>query len=205
MTVRIGITGPIGCGKSTVARLLEQRGAVVIDADAAARSVTETGSPTQAAVIEAFGEAVRGRDGSLDRAALAGIVFRDPVALARLEEIVHPAVRPLIVAALEQAAGRGAPAVVVEAIKLVEGGLADLCDEVWLVTCSPGEQRARLLTRGSAPADADARIASQGAIRERLGPRATRTIDTGGSLTATRRRVGVAYRAALERAAAPGA
>lgn len=204
MTVRIGITGPIGCGKSTVARFLEARGAVVVDADDVARAVTAAGSPTQAAVIEAFGDAVRDREGDLDRAALAGIVFRDASALARLEAIIHPAVRPQIVAALERAERGGATAVIVEAIKLVEGGLADLCDEVWLVTCPRVDQRARLIERGSAPADAEARIASQGAIRERLGPRATRTIDTAGSLATTRRRVVAAYRAALARATVRG-
>src|SRR5262245_8754087 len=102
-TVRIGLTGPIGCGKSTVAGGLAGRGAEGFDAGAGARGVTGPGTPGAAAVIEAFGPEVRRPDGSLDRTALAEIVFRDPVELARLEAIVHPAVRPVILARMERA------------------------------------------------------------------------------------------------------
>ena len=87
-------------------------------------------------------------DGSLDRAALGRIVFADPAALRDLEAIVHPAVRPRILARIADAEANGAAAVVIEAIKLVEGGLAELCDEVWLVTCDPAVQRRRLVGRG---------------------------------------------------------
>ena len=146
--VRIGITGPIGCGKSTMVGWLAERGAVVIDADDEARAVTAPGEPAHAAILARFGDAVRGPDGTLDRAALARLVFADPAALADLEAIVHPAVRPRILAAIEAADAAGAPAVAIEAIKLVEGGLAALCDEVWLVTCGPVTQRARLAARG---------------------------------------------------------
>ncbi|HEX5823160.1 MAG TPA: dephospho-CoA kinase, partial [Candidatus Limnocylindrales bacterium] len=125
-TVRIGLTGPIGCGKSTVAALLATRGAVVVDADEIARAVTAPGQPAHDAILTRFGDPVRAADGSLDRAALARIVFADPAALAALEAIVHPAVRPVILAAIEAAEAGAAPAVVVEAIKLVEGGLAAL-------------------------------------------------------------------------------
>lgn len=197
MTVRIGITGPIGCGKSTVAGWLHELGAVVIDADAAARDVVRRGEPAGEAVLESFGESVRAADGSLDRAALATIVFGDPAQLARLEAIVHPAVRPLILEAIAAAERAAQPAVVIEAIKLVEGGLASLCDEVWLVTCDPDEQRDRLAARGAPKAEAEARIASQGPIRERLEPFATTVVDTGGALTEVRIRVEAAYRAAL--------
>ncbi len=133
--VRIGLTGPIGCGKSTVARWLGERGAVVIDADAVAREVTAPGQPGHDAVLARFGDPVRAADGTLDRAALARIVFSDPAALRDLEAIVHPLVRPRILAAIDAAAGTEAPAVAIEAIKLVEGGLAELCDVVWWVTC----------------------------------------------------------------------
>jgi dephospho-CoA kinase len=91
----------------------------------------------------------------------------------------------------------GAPAVVIEAIKLVEGGLAAFCDEVWLVTCSADEQRTRLAGRGVAPDDAARRIAAQGDLVERLGPAATRIIDLGGERAAAEARVLDAYRAAL--------
>ena len=196
-TVRIGLTGPIGCGKSTVAGWLAARGAVAIDADAVARAVVEPGEPALALVLERFGDAVRAPDGSLDRAALGRIVFADPAALRDLEAIVHPAVRPRILAAVGVAEAAGARAVVIEAIRLVEGGLAALCDETWLVTCTPDEQRARLAGRGVAPDDAARRIAAQADIAARLGPAATRILDTGGDRAAAEARVSTAYAAAL--------
>jgi len=179
--LRIGLTGPIGCGKSTVAGWLAARGAAVIDADAVARAVTAPGEPAHDAVLARFGDAVRGADGALDRSALARLVFANPAALRDLEAIIHPAVRPRIVAAMEAADRAGAPAVVVEAIKLVEGGLAALCDEVWLVTCDPKVQRARLAGRGMAAQDAERRIAAQGDLVERLRPHATRVLETSGA------------------------
>jgi dephospho-CoA kinase len=202
-TLRIGLTGPIGCGKSTVATWLAEAGAVVVDADQVARGVTRRGSEALARVVEAFGPGVLRADGSLDRRRLAGIVFADPAALARLEAIVHPAVRPRILRRIAAAERRRAPAVVIEAIKLVEGGLAALCDEVWLVTCDPAAQRARLAARRGGAADADARIAAQAGLVQRLSPHATRIVDTSGSEAATRALVRSAYAAAL--AARPAA
>jgi len=199
--VRIGITGPIGCGKSTVAGWLAERGAVVIDADDEARAVTAPGEPAHAAILDRFGDAVRRPDGSLDRAALARVVFADPAALADLEAIVHPAVRRRILAAIEAADAAdaaGVPAVAIEAIKLVEGGLAALCDEVWLVTCERASQRTRLAARGVAQADADRRIAAQGdwAERARQVPGVV-VIDSSGSRDDTEAAVETAYRRAL--------
>ena len=193
MTIRIGITGPIGCGKSTVAGWLGELGATVIDADRIARDVVEPGEPAFEAVLAAFGPEVRNAAGELDRVALGRLVFADPVALRRLEAIVHPAVRPRILAALVAAEAAGEPAAVIEAIKLVEGGLADMCDEVWLVTCEPAVQRARVLARGAEPADADARIRAQGDLAARLRPAASRVVDTSGSPAATRAAVEAAY------------
>jgi dephospho-CoA kinase len=196
-TIRIGITGPIGCGKSTVAGWLGELGAVVIDADDVARRVVEPGEPALAAVFAAFGDGVRAADGRLDRAALGRLVFADPEQLRRLEAIIHPAVRPRIEAAIAAADAASAPAVVVEAIKLVEGGLAALCDETWLVTCEPAAQRERLLARGSDAADADARMTAQGNLVERLTPAATRVLDTTGPSAAARERVEAAYRESI--------
>jgi len=190
-TIRIGLTGPIGCGKSTVAGWLGELGAVVIDADRVARDVTPAGSAALGLVVEAFGSDVLAPDGSLDRAALGRIVFADPVALRRLEAIIHPAVRPRIVAAMAEAEASGAPAVVVEAIKLVEGGLATLCDEVWLIACDPAVQRARLRARGQV--DADERIAIQGDLSATLAPHASLVIDTSGSEATTRSAVTAAW------------
>jgi len=192
-TLRIGITGPIGCGKSTVAGMLAERGARVIDADDVARATYQERA-VRDAVVARFGESVLLADGSIDRASLARIVFADQDALRDLEAIVHPAVRPRILASIDAAEARGAPAVVVEAIKLVEGGLAELCDEVWLVTCDAPIQRGRLRERGVAEDDAERRIAAQRHLRDRVEPVATRRVDTSGSLSDTRRQVEDAWR-----------
>ena len=161
--MRIGLTGPIGCGKSTIAGWLRDLGATIVDADAIAREVTSSGEPAVDAIAARFGEGLRRPDGSLDRAALGRIVFADPVALRDLEAIIHPAVRPVIVAAVAAAENAGVPAVVIEAIKLVEAGYAAECDVVWLISCDPATQRQRLLARGLSAADIDERVAAQAA------------------------------------------
>lgn len=200
--LRIGLTGPIGCGKSTVAERLRHHGATVIDADRLARAVTAPGEPTLAAIVDRFGPEVLAVDGSLDRAALGRRVFDDPGELRALEAITHPAIRPKVLAALEAAATTGVPAVVLEAIRLVEGGYADVLDEVWLIVCDPGVQRARLANRGLKPAEAELRIERQVGLVERAGPVASRIIDTSGSLAKTEAGVDAALEAALVAAGA---
>jgi dephospho-CoA kinase len=199
--VRIGLTGPIGCGKSTVLGWLRSLGAAVIDADRLARDVVAPGEPALEAVIARFGEQYRGADGGLDRAALGKLVFASPADLADLEAIIHPAVRPRILAAVAVAEASSAPAVVIEAIKLLEGGLASTCDEVWVISCTPEEQRERLLGRGMATDDAERRIVAQGDLVEHLSPLATRILDTSGGRGGARARVIAAYRAAVAAAA----
>jgi dephospho-CoA kinase len=200
---RIGLTGPIGCGKSTVARWLGERGAVVIDADVVAREVTAPGRPGHDAVLARFGDAVRAPDGTLDRAALARIVFADAAALQDLESIVHPLVRPRILASIDAADAARAPAVVIEAIKLVEGGLADLCDEVWWISCA--EQRERLVARGMDRADADRRIAAQAGMKARVvaARRGLTEVDTSGGLAETEARVAALWRRVIATEDAP--
>jgi dephospho-CoA kinase len=190
----IGLTGPIGCGKSTVARQLARLGATLIDADVLARDVTAPGSAALEAIRERFGEGVIDPTGALDRAALARIVFEDEAALRDLEAIVHPRVRLRVEAALARAAGEGAAFVVVEAIKLVEGGLAERCDEVWLIDCPREVQWERLRARGLGDADIERRLAVQGErLTERLSgllaDRPHRVVATGGTEEQTRERV----------------
>jgi dephospho-CoA kinase len=186
----IGLTGPIGCGKSTVAAMLTELGGVSIDADALVREVTAPGEPSLAAIRERFGDGVFERSGALDRSALADIVFEDEAALFDLEAIVHPRVRLLVEAVLERARVNGDPFVVVEAIKLIEGGLAERCDEVWVLDCAPDEQRARLAGRGMSSDDVARRMAAQGSdLADRLVAGADRRLVTSGSLESVRERV----------------
>ena len=195
-TAVIGLTGPIGCGKTTVAGWLAEHGARVVDADAVAREVTAPGTTGHETVLSRFGPAVRGPDGTLDRSALARIVFEDPAALRELEAIVHPLVRPHILAAIEAAAVADAPAVVIEAIKLIEGGLAELCDEVWLVSCGDA-QRARIIGRGMPSDEADRRIAAQEGLEDRVIASAHRSVvlvDTSDGLDDARDAVDAEWR-----------
>ncbi|HUG47869.1 MAG TPA: dephospho-CoA kinase, partial [Candidatus Limnocylindria bacterium] len=115
----IGLSGPIGCGKSTVARMLGELGGTIIDADVLARRATDPGSETLPAIRARFGPDVLSEDGSLDRAAMARVAFTDPEALAELERIVHPHVRRLVEAQLAEAERERVPFVALEAIKLV--------------------------------------------------------------------------------------
>ncbi len=180
--VIIGLTGPIGCGKSTVGVMLVELGGVFVDADALARTVTGPGQPALRAIRDRFGDTVFESSGVLDRGTLGALVFRDPVALRDLEAIVHPGVRTLLDERIERAQRDGDPFLVVEAIKLIEGGLADRCDEVWLIECGADVQRARLIDRGMDAADIERRIGAQGPdLADRLAARADRRIDSTGT------------------------
>ncbi|MGY1750443.1 dephospho-CoA kinase [Modestobacter sp. SYSU DS0511] len=163
--LRIGLTGGIGSGKSTVAALLAERGALVVDADRLAREVVAPGTAGLAEVVAAFGDRVLAADGSLDRPALAAIVFSDPEARGRLDGIVHPRVRSR---AAELVAAAPADAVVVQDVPLlVETGQAGSYDVV-LVVEAPLETRvSRLVGRGLGEDDARARIASQATDEQR--------------------------------------
>ena len=166
MTVRIGLTGGIGCGKSAVGAMLRELGAEYVDADQLVHTLLAPGSPLVELVAARFGREVLASDGGVDRARLGAIVFADPAALRDLEGLLHPAVR----AALRQRmAASVAPAFVLDAIKLIEGGLYREVDRVWVVTCVPAEQRRRLIElRGLTAEQADARIAAQASQGSRL-------------------------------------
>ena len=177
--LRIGLTGGIGSGKSTVSRLLEQRGAVIVDADAIAREVVASGTPGLAAVVEAFGDGVVASDGSLDRPALAAVVFADPEARKRLDAIVHPLVRAR---ATEVAAAAPADAVVVNDVPLlVETGPAGSYDLVLVVEADPATRVARLVQRGLTAEDARARMAAQATDEQRRAV-ADVVLDNSGTL-----------------------
>ena len=161
---RIGLTGGIASGKSTVGRLLADRhGLPVLDADLYAREALAPGSAASRAVLERYGPAVRAggaAEAVLDRAALGRIVFADAAERRWLEELVHPLVRRRFAAELEQLAA--APVVVLMVPLLFEAGLESLCSEVWLVDCEPPQQLQRLLGRDQlSEAEATARIAAQ--------------------------------------------
>jgi dephospho-CoA kinase len=183
-SVVIGLTGAIGTGKSNVLQTLVSLGADGIDADRVAHQVMEPGAPAYAAVLAAFGTDVLDACGSIDRQRLGARVFGEKGALVRLECIIHPAVAEVIKA---QAAASTAPAVAIEAIKLLEAGLNRmLCDEIWVTVCSRRQQFARLATsRGMRPDQVRRRLAAQMPVREMIA-RADRVIDTGGTIAATR-------------------
>ena len=163
--LRIGLTGGIGSGKSTVAALLAQRGARVVDADRIAREVVEPGTPGLAAVVAEFGDGVLTADGALDRPALAAVVFGDPAARARLDAVVHPLVRARAAELVEAAPP---DAVVVQDVPLlVETGQAGSYDLVLVVETDLETRVARLGERGLAAEDARARIASQATDEQR--------------------------------------
>jgi dephospho-CoA kinase len=163
--LRIGLTGGIGSGKSTVSGLLAARGAVIVDADRIAREVVEPGTPGLATVVEAFGDAVLAPDGWLDRPALAAIVFADPEARRRLDAIVHPLVRARG-RELEAAAPPGS-VVVHDVPLLVETGQASSFDLVLVVLADVETRVARLVQRGLTAEDARARIAVQATDEQR--------------------------------------
>lgn len=189
----IGLTGNIACGKSVVLTLLAERGAATIDADRVVHTLMEPGEPVWAAIREAFGPAISDGQGRIDRRALGAIVFGDPAQLARLEGLTHPAVRAWIVARLTEMVREGYRVAVVDAIKLYEGGLAERCDETWVVTCDPAQQLARLMARnGFSEAEARQRIAAQPPQAEKIA-RADVVIDNSGTLEATRAQVDAAW------------
>jgi dephospho-CoA kinase len=194
----IGLTGPIGCGKTTVGRILGRLGGRIVDADQVSRAVLAPDQPVLDDLRDRFGKGIISTDGTLDRHALANLVFHDPVALRDLEAMTHPLIRLRIDQALELAAEDGVPFAVVEAIKLIENEeLASRCDEIWLVDCSPAIQRERIIDRGMDGPDMDQRLAVQAGIRERAKARADRTIDTSGPLEEVRVQVEEALAQAL--------
>jgi dephospho-CoA kinase len=186
----IGLTGNIATGKSAVMRLAAERGALTIDADKVVHELLEGDDAIQAAVADAFGPSVRRPDGRIDRAALGAIVFSDPAALTRLEALLHPATRLAIARRVQETT---AHVVMIEAIKLLEGSLAEVCDQVWVTTCPEAVQLERLrVCRGMAEDAALSRIRAQAPQSEKIS-RADVVIDTSGLMTGTQAQVEQAW------------
>ncbi|HEX2822547.1 MAG TPA: dephospho-CoA kinase [Streptosporangiaceae bacterium] len=203
--LRVGLTGGIGSGKSEVARRLVARGAVLIDADVAAREVVVPGSRGLARITAAFGDDVLSPDGSLNRPRLGEIVFTDPELRAKLNAIVHPLVRQWMLAAERtavQAASPPGPVIVHDVPLLAESRGKGGFDLVIVVDVPPELQVERLVSqRGMAPEQARARMAAQASREQRLDV-ADVVIDNAGSLADLDRRVGEVW-ADLQRRAAP--
>ena len=183
----IGLTGNIATGKSLVGQMLAERGAEYVDADRLAHEVMVRGAPAWREIVNVFGREVLQPDGELDRRQLGRIVFADPDALARLEQIVHPRVIALterLIAASE------APVIVVEAIKLIESGMVrQLCDALWVVTAPRAVQLERLMAfRCLSRAEALLRIDAQ-PPQALKAAQADVVIDNGGAVEVTRRQV----------------
>lgn len=191
MTVRVGLTGGIASGKSTVSALLAELGAVVIDADVLAREVVGRGTPGLAAVVAEFGPELLTPEGDLDRPAMGALVFGDATARGRLEAIIHPLVHAR---AAELEARAPSDAVVVHDIPLLaEGGRAGGFDAVVVVDAPAELQMARMVEdRGWTREDAESRIAAQASRDDRLAI-ATHVIDNTGTLERLREQVEDVY------------
>jgi dephospho-CoA kinase len=178
----IGLTGNIGSGKSTVLAMLAQLGARIVDADDLVHQVMDRGTPVWQAVVDTFGEAVLDEGGRIDRKKLGSVVFDDPQALKRLEEIVHPAVDESF---LELVRNAEEPVMAVEAVKLIESGVHHVLSSLWLVTC-PEEERLRRLVegRGADPEDVQERLRAQ-MPEEEQARWADVVIDNSGTLDQT--------------------
>ena len=167
--LRVGLTGGIGSGKSTVSRRLARLGAVVLDADRIAREVVEPGTPGLAALVAEFGPQILAADGTLDRAALGARVFPDPAALARLNAIVHPLIGGRTVELTADAERAQVGVLVHDVPLLVEGGLHGSYDVVVVVDAAPEVQLDRLTRlRGMTEAEARDRMARQATRADRL-------------------------------------
>ena len=184
----LGLTGGIGSGKSTVARLIAEHGVPVLDADRLAREVIEPGQPALAEVAAAWPQAI-GPDGKVDRKRLGDIVFADPAQRVRLEGITHPRIQALATQRLDDLAAQGHTLAVYEASLLVESGRYKDFDGLVVVTASPETQLERVLARGDlTEAEAQARIDAQLPLLAKVRV-ATHLVDNDGELDATKEQV----------------
>jgi dephospho-CoA kinase len=187
--LRLGLTGGIASGKSTVGATLRKLGFTVLDADSIAHQLIEQGQPAYDEVVREFGDSILNADQRISRAALAKIVFADPRKLERLNAIIHPRVEERLLAEFKKLQRDNSRRVAfVEAALIIEAGLHKKLDGVVVVWCKPAQQLQRLLSRGLSEEEARRRIASQLSLEEKL-LHATEKIDCSGSLAETHRRV----------------
>lgn len=182
MSLVIGLTGGIASGKSTVARLLIDKGITVIDADIIAKQAVEKGMPAYRQIIEAFGEDILLENGELDRRKLGSIVFTDEQKRLTLNKIVHPAVRAEMMKQRDEAISRHESFVVLDIPLLYESGLEYLVDKVIVVTVTAETQLKRLMERNAlTEEEALSRITSQMPLADKT-KRADKVIDNSGSV-----------------------
>lgn len=182
----IGLTGNIATGKSAVMKLAAERGALIIDADRVVHDLLRQDENIRQSITDTFGPGVRLPDGQINRVALGRVVFSDEQQLQKLEDILHPAVREEIARRVATAVATAhVPVVMIEAIKLLEGPLAAVCDQIWVTTCSRVTQLERLrVCRGMDDESAVARIDAQPPQEDKIA-RADVVIHTDGLMTAT--------------------
>ncbi len=186
----IGLTGNIATGKSVVRQMLQHLEAYTIDADSLSHRAMAPGAPAYKPIIDTFGQFILDADKNINRAMLGNIVFNNPEALARLEAIVHPVVSGAVSALVSRAQQK---VVVVEAIKLLEGDLAQAVDEIWVVDASPETQYKRLVERRKmSEAEARQRITVQNAQTDKLS-KATVVIKNDGNIEETWKQVQTAF------------
>ena len=187
--LKIAITGGAGSGKSTVARMFEELGAPVLDADAAARDAVAVGTPAWQELRRLFGEEYFQADGELDRAKMAQLVFADPEARQRLNDLVHPRVAQEIQTRLKELEQQGAPLALVEVPLLFEAGLAAAYDRIIVVYVDPDDQARRLKERdGRGPEEIAGLLQAQWPLKDKAA-RADFVVDNRGSLSHTRQQV----------------
>ena len=189
----VGLTGSIACGKSNVSAVLRELGAAVVDGDLLSRELTAPGGPALPAIREAFGGGVFLSDGTLNRRALGDVVFASDAARKRLDDLMQPLLRSLILRRMEEARAGGAKICVLDMPLLFEAGLDALCDTVWCVHLPREEQLRRLMARDRLTlSQAESRLRSQLSSDEKAA-RAQVVIDTSGSIDDTRAMIPALY------------
>lgn len=201
----IGLTGGIGSGKSTVARMLEGKGAVLLSADGVGHEVYLPGRPAWREIVDAFGRQVVAGDGTIDRKRLGAIAFSNPRQLQRLNAITHPRMKEMMRQKLEEERGRSTQVAVLEAALLLDAGWDDLTDEVWVTAATPEVAARRTAERsGLSVQEALSRIRTQMSDEERI-VRSQVVIDTDCPLGRTRRQVDEQWERLMQRLETPPA